>query len=429
MNKDYYDCFTSLLLQELKPALGCTEPIAIAYAAAKAREVLGAFPEKVTVKCSGNIIKNVKGVYVPNSNGMKGIEAAAILGIVCGDSDKKLEVLNDVSSEDIATARKLLEGRICHVTLAEGVAGLFIEVKVENNADYALVRLVNHHTEIHLIEKNGEVVYSVPETSGEKDTKEAGFDYELLSISNIIDYASHCDLQPLDALLDREIFSNMRIAKEGMDKQFGVGVGRAVYEFNDCSDVKVQARALAAAGSDARMAGCALPVVINSGSGNQGLTVSVPVIVYARHLKKTEEEMKRALIVSNLVAIHQKKYIGTLSAYCGAVSAAAAAAAAIVYLYGGDEKAISDAIVNTLAVVGGIVCDGAKASCAGKISSSLEAAFTGVEMVLKHHSTFSSGEGLVKQDIEDTIETFGKVGRKGMKDTDIEILKLMLEED
>lgn len=429
MKKDFYDYFTNLLIDELKPALGCTEPIAIAFAAAKARDVLGKFPEKVTVLCSGNVIKNVKGVYVPNSHGMKGIEAAALLGIVCGDSSKKLEVLSSATVEGVCKTKELLGKKICKVSLAEGFSGLFVEVRVEKESEYASVRIANHHTEIQLIEKNGQILYSLSGKDVLPNESEHISGNEFLTITNIIDYATNCDLSPLDDLLDNEISSNMRIANEGLEKQFGVGVGRAIYEFNDHSDVKVQARALAAAGSDARMAGCALPVIINSGSGNQGLTVSVPVIVYARYLKKSDQELKRALIVSNLVAIHQKKFIGTLSAYCGAVSAAAAAASAIVYLYGGTEKEMSDAIVNTLAVVGGIVCDGAKASCAGKISSSLEAAFTGVEIALKKHRAYSGGEGLVKNDIEDTIETFGKVGRKGMKSTDVEILRLMLDED
>ena len=424
--KDFYSFYDRILNAELKPALGCTEPIAIAFAAARARSYLNHMPERMSVRCSGNIIKNVKGVTVPNSSGMKGIETAALLGAVGGDSSLALEVLSTVTDDDRKSVSELLKKGICTVELAEGVAGLFIEVTAIFGKDSVSVTIENHHNEIARVRKNGEILFSV-----KKDNKESGDDEEslkaYLSVDGIIDYALNAPLKNVRSSLKAQWKYNEQIAEEGLSSSYGASIGRMLLKNYDKRDVRIRARAKAAAASDARMSGCPLPVVINSGSGNQGLTVSLPVIEYGLDMGKSEDEILRALALSNLIAIHQKKYIGPLSAYCGAVSAAAGASAAIAFLHTHDEREISDAITNTLASVGGIVCDGAKASCAAKISSALEAAIMGFELADEQKSSFKGGDGLVKDDIENTIKTFGKVGKDGMRETDIEILHLMLD--
>ena len=408
--KDFYAFYDRILNAELKPALGCTEPIAIAFAAASARSYLNHMPERMSVRCSGNIIKNVKGVTVPNSSGMKGIETAALLGAVGGDASLALEVLSTVTDDDRKSVSELLKKEICTVELAEGVAGLFIEVTAIFGKDSVSVTIENHHNEIARVRKNGEILFSA-----KKGNKESGDDEE------------NAPLKDVHSSLKAQWKYNEQIAEEGLSSSYGASIGRMLLKNYDKRDVRIRARAKAAAGSDARMSGCPLPVVINSGSGNQGLTVSLPVIEYGLDMGKSEDEILRALALSNLIAIHQKKYIGPLSAYCGAVSAAAGASAAIAFLHTHDEREISDAITNTLASVGGIVCDGAKASCAAKISSALEAAIMGFELADEQKSSFKGGDGLVKDDIENTIKTFGKVGKDGMRETDIEILHLMLD--
>ena len=424
--KDFYAFYDRILNAELKPALGCTEPIAIAFAAASARSYLNHMPERMSVRCSGNIIKNVKGVTVPNSSGMKGIETAALLGAVGGDASLALEVLSTVTDDDRKSVSELLKKGICTVELAEGVAGLFIEVTAILGKDSVSVTIENHHNEIARVRKNGEILFSA-----KKGNKESGDDEEslkaYLSVDGIIDYALNAPLKNVRSSLKAQWKYNEQIAEEGLSSSYGASIGRMLLKNYDKRDVRIRARAKAAAGSDARMSGCPLPVVINSGSGNQGLTVSLPVIEYGLDMGKSEDEILRALALSNLIAIHQKKYIGPLSAYCGAVSAAAGASAAIAFLHTHDEREISDAITNTLASVGGIVCDGAKASCAAKISSALEAAIMGFELADEQKSSFKGGDGLVKDDIENTIKTFGKVGKDGMRETDIEILHLMLD--
>lgn len=424
--KDFYAFYDRILNAELKPALGCTEPIAIAFAAASARSYLNHMPERMSVRCSGNIIKNVKGVTVPNSSGMKGIETAALLGAVGGDASLALEVLSTVTDDDLKSVSELLKKGICTVELAEGVAGLFIEVTAIFGKDSVSVTIENHHNEIARVRKNGEILFSA-----KKGNKENGDDEEslkaYLSVDGIIDYALNAPLKNVRSSLKAQWKYNEQIAEEGLSSNYGASIGRMLLKNYDKRDVRIRARAKAAAASDARMSGCPLPVVINSGSGNQGLTVSLPVIEYGLDMGKSEDEILRALALSNLIAIHQKKYIGPLSAYCGAVSAAAGASAAIAFLHTHDEREISDAITNTLASVGGIVCDGAKASCAAKISSALEAAIMGFELADEQKSSFKGGDGLVKDDIENTIKTFGKVGKDGMRETDIEILHLMLD--
>ena len=423
MDRPLFDIYDSILIDELKSALGCTEPIAIAFAAATARAALGRMPERLSVECSGNIVKNVKGVTVPNSGGMKGIEVAAILGAVGGDETKALEVLSSIKDEDIATTRELLKAGICSVTLAEGVPGLYISIKAEAGDESAEATIIDCHNEICSLKKNGKIISSRSGGQGGSDEDERkGY----LTVESILDYGRNADLKAVEAVLRNQWKTNERIAEAGLKEEYGATIGRTLLKRYDSKDVRIRARAKAAAGSDARMSGCSLPVVINSGSGNQGLTVSLPVIEYGLTLSKSDEEILRALAVSNLIAIHQKKYIGPLSAYCGAVSAAAGAAAGIAFISGMDDKVIADSITNTLASVGGIVCDGAKPSCAAKISSALEAAILGFELA-EEKKAFENGEGLVKENVEKTIETFGKVGKEGMKETDIEILHLMIE--
>lgn len=421
MDQKLWKNYLAILNYELVPALGCTEPIAIAYCAAKAREVLGQFPERVTMRCSGNIIKNVKAVTVPNSGGLKGIEVAAVLGIVGGDPKKELEVLSTVTKEDIERTKQFIANGYCHCELEEDVANLYIVAKVEANGHTAEVTIINRHTLITKIVRDGTVLL---EHSFHEDVNEE-FDKSLLNVKDILAFAREVDVNELKPILKRQIDMNCAIAKEGLTKDYGAQVGRTLLDTYGL-DVKTRARAVAAAGSDARMSGCSLPVVINSGSGNQGMTVSLPVIEYAKELGLSDEELYRALAVSNLIAIHQKKYIGSLSAYCGAVSAACGAGASITYMHGGSYEQVCSTIVNTIANVGGIVCDGAKPSCAAKIASSVEAAILAHHMSMRQH-VFKAGEGLVGNDVEETIKSIGYIGRVGMKKTDVEILKIMLE--
>ena len=422
MDKRIYENYVRILKNELVPALGCTEPIALAYAAAKAVKTLGSFPDHLTVLCSGNIIKNVKGVKVPNSGGMKGVEAAAVLGAAGGDPDQALEVLETVGPEDLEKTKRLLAEGFCDCALKEGVANLYIEARAVKGSGEAVVVIEGEHTNIVRIEKDGELLYEKePETVRDEADKP---DKALLNLEDIITFAEEADLDDVRKVLERQVRYNTRIAEEGLKNPWGAQVGRVIAEeFGD--DVKWRAVAKAAAGSDARMSGCSLPVIINSGSGNQGMTCSLPVIEYGRELGKSEDEILRSLCVSNLVALNQKKYIGSLSAYCGAVCAAAGAGAGITYLCGGTMEQIENTVVNTIADAGGIVCDGAKPSCAAKIATSLQAAVLSHKMAMRG-LTFSRGEGLVMDCPEDTIKAVGYVGRAGMKQTDVEILNLMI---
>lgn len=365
--------------------------------------------------------KNVKGVKVPNSGGMKGVEAAAVLGLAGGDPSQALEVLEAVTQTDIKRTKELLRGSFCDCCLKEGVANLYIEVQVVNGENEATVIIEQEHTNITRIEKNGKIVYAhKKEVSGE----EIEVDKSLLNLADILVFAQEVDLNEVRDVLARQIRYNSRIAKEGLEHEWGAQVGRVIAE-EFGTTVQWKAVASAAAGSDARMSGCSLPVIINSGSGNQGMTCSLPVIEYGKELKKSEEEIYRALCVSNLVALNQKRYIGSLSAYCGAVCAAAGAGAGITYLCGGNLEQIQNTVVNTIADAGGIVCDGAKPSCAAKIATSLQAAILSHKMAMRG-LVFGSGEGLVMDCPEDTIKAVGYVGRAGMKQTDVEILNLMI---
>ncbi len=422
MDKRLYDNYCGILKAELVPALGCTEPIAIAFAAAKARDVLGCMPEQIEMSCSGNMIKNVKGVTVPNSGGMKGIDVAATLGVVGGDAGSQLEVLEHVTQEHIEKTRHLVEQGFCICNLAEDVENLYIVAAAKGQGHEAEVTIINRHTYITKIVKDGETVF---ERSLEHDGDSKAIDRSELNVKDILDFADEVDIDDVKEVLERQVIYNTAIAQEGLNKKYGAQVGRTLIQYYG-NNVKTRARAKAAAGSDARMSGCSLPVVINSGSGNQGMTVSLPVIEFAKEWNLGEEALYRALVVSNLIAVHQKKYIGSLSAYCGAVSAACGAGAAITYMTGGGYEKVCETIVNTIANVGGIVCDGAKPSCAAKIASAVDAAIMAHYMGMVNR-TFHPGEGIVKDDVEETIRSVGYIGRVGMKKTDVEILNIMID--
>lgn len=419
MDQKIYDSYVEILKRELVPALGCTEPIALAYASAKAVELLEAFPERMEALCSGNIIKNVKGVKVPCSGGLKGVEAAVILGAVGGDASRELEVLESVREEDRARTNALLKEHFCTCLLKEGVPNLFIEIRAYRGADSSVVRIEQKHTSITYMARNGRTLF-------EKETsrQEHQADKSLLSLQDIVTFAREVDLADVREYLERQIQYNMAISEEGLQHEWGAGVGRMVLE-EFGHDTRWKAIARAAAGSDARMSGCSLPVIIISGSGNQGMTCSLPVIEYARSTGKSQEELLRALCVSNLTAQDQKRYIGPLSAYCGAVCAAAGAGAGITFLCSGTAGQIENTVVNTIVNAGGITCDGAKPSCAAKIFSSLQAAFLGHSLAMRGFR-FEAGEGLAMDTAEDTVKAIGYMGREGMRQTDIEILNLMI---
>jgi len=419
MDKVQYDNYITILKGELITAMGCTEPIAIAFTAAKAREVLGQIPERMVIRCSGNIIKNVKGVVVPNSGGQKGVEVAAILGIVAGKSELELEVISQVEQEDIDNTKALCSQGICSCELEEGEENLFIRAELTAGLETAAVEVRTKHNHIARIEKNGQVIFEQPDIAiGESGDKSK------LNIEDILDFANEVKLDDIREIISRQIKYNSAISEEGLTNKWGAQVGQTFLKFGS-NDVRIRARAAAAAGSDARMNGCALPVVINSGSGNQGITCTMPVVVYAEEMGVDDDTLYRALVLTNLLSLHQKRYIGNLSAYCGAVSAGAAAACGIAYLNGDDYDVIGKTIINSLGNVGGIICDGAKASCAAKISSAVDAGIMGYEMA-KRDLFFPFGEGLVEQDYEQTIRNIGRMGYYGMKSTDVEILNIMI---
>lgn len=418
MDRFYLD----ILKEELIPAFGCTEPIAIAYAAAKARDILGELPDEILVECSGNIIKNVIGVTVPGTKNMKGIETSAIVGVIAGKSENELEVLSDVEESDILKTKELLEKNICKVALVEGVENLFIKVTLVKNEKTSSVTISESHLNIVEIAKNGEKILSKckNDTNNFKAT-----DRTKMSIKGIYNFINKVDSKDIKPILEKQYNLNMNIAKEGLKNNYGANVGKTLMKMNGKS-IETLAKAYTASGSDARMSGCELPVVINSGSGNQGLTVSLPVIIYANALNSSEEKLYKALALSNLIAIHIKSGIGKLSAFCGAVSAATGAGAAIAYLNDCSFEVISNTIINTLANTSGIVCDGAKPSCAAKIASSVDAAIMSYQMACEGQ-VFSSGEGLIKDDVEKTVESICRMAKEGMKETDVEILNIMID--
>ena len=426
MTKDNpkYSAYISILKEELIPAMGCTEPIALAYCAAKAREVLGEMPDKVVIGASGSIIKNVKSVIVPNTDRMKGIPAAAVAGIVAGDSAKELEVIASVTPEQIAEMRAFLAKVPITVEHVDNGLTFDILVTVYSGESSAMVRIVNYHTNIVHIEKNGEVLLDL-EIDGED---ESGLtDRSILNIADILDFANTVDVAELKELLDRQIEYNTAIAAEGLRGNYGSNIGSILLTTYGDDNVMIRAKAMAAAGSDARMNGCEMPVIINSGSGNQGMTTSLPVIEYAREFQASDERLYRALTVANLVTIHQKTSIGRLSAFCGAVSAGAGAGAGIAYLQGADLDGISHTVANAIATTGGIVCDGAKASCASKIATAVEAGILGYNMHIRNQN-FQPDDGLVGENPEETIANIGRLGKQGMKYTNEEIIKIMVGE-
>ncbi len=422
MNQKVYDSYIKILNKELIPALGCTEPIAIAYAAAKAREVLGKFPEQVVSTCSGNIVKNVKGVVVPATGGLRGIEAATLIGAVGGDPARELEVLTSVTDEDRAKVRELLEKKICHVKLSENKAKLHIIVEMTAGTDSALVEIMHTHTNIIRIEKNGQVL--MQEKAGDEEDDDDENIYQFLNLDDIVTFANEVKLEDVADLLKRQVEYNSKIAEVGLTETYGANVGKTLVE-NYGNSFEVMARALPAAGSDARMGGCELPVVINSGSGNQGMTVSLPVVALAKEMGASEEQLLRALCVSNLTAAYEKRDIGRLSAYCGAISAGAAAGAGMMYLKGGSVSEIGNVVLCTIGNVGGVLCDGAKSSCAAKIASAVDAALLAIHLTEKQR-TFGSGEGLVKDTLAETVAAISTVAREGMQVTDDVILDVMV---
>ena len=417
-----YGNYLKILQEELVPATGCTEPIAIAYGAAKARELLGVLPESVLVEASGNIIKNVKSVVVPNTNSLKGIEAAAAAGIVAGQSDKILEVISEVTPAQRAEIRVYLADHPIVVKPAEGdkVFDILITLRAGNN--HVKLRISDYHTHIVYIEKNGEVLFQSGEVLSDS-ARDMLTDRSCLSVEGVLDFASTCNLEDVRALIERQIDYNYAIAEEGMRHSWGANIGSVLKEHYGVG-IYSRARYMAAAGSDARMSGCEMPVIIVSGSGNQGITASVPVVEYAKELNVSRDQMVRAVLLSDLLTIHLKTGIGRLSAYCGAVSAGCSAGAAIAYLHGGGFREIAHTLVNSLASVSGMICDGAKASCAAKISAAVDAGLVGYSM-FRSGQQFRGGDGIVTKGVEETIRNIGRLGRLGMRETDREIIRIM----
>ena len=424
MNKEdsLYSIYVQILKEELVMAMGCTEPIAISYACAKATQVLDHLPDRIVVKASGSIIKNVKSVIVPHTNGLKGIEVAAAVGALYGDADAKLEVLSRATREQIEELPEYVQNTNITVQHIEQGHVFDLEIHVYYEQEHASVRIVDTHTNIVQIEKNWQVIFEDKTTSLELKA-----DHSALIMKQIWDFSQTVDIDDVKEILDRQITCNMAIANEGIHNSYGANIGHVILNMDsDC--VKTRAKAYAAAGSDARMNGCELPVVINSGSGNQGITCCVPVVVYAKELDCTQEQLYRALVLSNLTAIYIKTGIGTLSAFCGAVSAGAAAGAGIAYLHNGTYKEIQHTIVNALAILSGTICDGAKASCAAKIASSVDAGIMGYYMY-KNKQQFYAGDGIVAHSVDETIQNIGTLGSQGMLQTNDKIIEMMISCD
>lgn len=426
-----YRAYIEILKQELIPAMGCTEPIAVAYCSALARRTLQQIPDKVEIFVSGNIVKNVKSVIVPNTGGMKGIKAAAAAGIVAGDPDKELEVISVVSERQKEQIREYLEITDMSVSSFDGkreATGELLDILVEvwKDGHCAKARLAGHHTHVVLLQSEEEVLYQEEPSKAEPEEGLGKEDLrKLLSVEDIFDFAQSVDLQDIHGTIERQIRYNTAISEEGLRHSYGANIGKVI-RTGFGNGLKERAKAAAAAGSDARMSGCELPVVVNSGSGNQGLTVSLPVIEYAKEMGATQEKLYRALTLSNLIAIHEKQGIGCLSAYCGAVSAGAAAGCGIAYLCGGGLKAVTHTLVNALAITSGMVCDGAKPSCAAKIAVAVDAGILGYEMYCRGQQ-FRDGDGIVKKGVENTIRNVGRLGSLGMRETDREIIRIMTE--
>lgn len=421
ITRQKYQDYINVLKEELIPAMGCTEPIAIAYAGAIAREHLGCLPERVEIEVSGNIIKNVKSVIVPNTGGLRGIEVAAAAGIVAGDAAKELKVISEVSTEAVAVIHKFLESTPITVNFSDSKKIFDIIITVYGNGHSAYVRICEFHTNIVEIREDDKYVLqkdiAVEDSLGFTDRK-------FMNVQEIIEFADTAIIEDVKDILDLQVECNVNISEEGLAGDYGANIGKVLLKTYGTDDVKIRAKAKAAAGSDARMNGCEMPVVINSGSGNQGITASIPVIEYAKELGVSDEKRYRALLVSNLITIHLKSGIGRLSAYCGAVSAGCASGAGIAYLYGGGVDEVSHTIVNSLAITSGIICDGAKASCAAKIATAIDAGILGYHMY-KEGQQFYGGDGIVSKGVENTIKNVGQLAKEGMATTDQEILKIM----
>lgn len=421
MDRILYDSYLDILREELVPAMGCTEPIAVAYAAAIARDTLGCMPDSTELIVSGNIVKNVKSVVVPNTGGRKGLRTAVAAGLCFGKAEKELEVIADATEQDLAGLDAYL--RTADITLKEADSNqpFDLAVLLHKGSDSAYVHIVSHHTNVVCIRKNDTVILEKPFTD---DTIQVPENRKLLSVEHIVEFADTVDIEDVRPILQRQIDYNVAIAQEGLKGEYGAQIGRILL-LSYGNSVHNRAKAWAAAGSDARMDGCEMPVVINSGSGNQGITTSIPVIVYARECAVSEDLLFRALVISNLVTIHLKTGIGSLSAYCGATSAGAGAGAGICYLYGGSYEEIAQTIVNALAINSGMICDGAKASCAAKIASAVEAGLLGMCMNM-HDSQFFGGDGIVVTGVENTIKAVSSIARDGMRGTDKEVIRLMM---
>lgn len=424
MEKTLYDDYVNILKEELLPAMGCTEPIAVAYAAALAKNALGTLPERVEIAVSGNILKNVKSVIVPGTGGLKGVISAAAAGIVAGQSDKKLEVLSLLTDDDREAIKRYMLTAPFTVEASSSGCVFDIEVRVFCGGDCASARIEGHHTNVVEITKNGEKLLNKEWASENAD--EGMTDRTTLTVKNIIEFADEVDIADIEEVIKRQLAYNGAIAEEGLTNDYGARVGKVLLD-SFGSGVHNLAKATAAAGSDARMNGCSLPVVIVSGSGNQGMTASLPVKVYAEHMHASEDKLLRAVALADLVTVRLKTGIGRLSAYCGAVSAGAGAGAGIAYLYGGGFEEISHTIVNALAITSGLICDGAKSSCAAKIAAAVDAGIMGYEMY-RRGSEFYGGDGILLPGVENTIENVSDLARVGMKETDEEIIRLMVKE-
>ena len=415
-----YQMYLDILQEELLPALGCTEPIAVAYAAANARSVLPGAPERLEVAVSNNIVKNVKSVIVPNTGGLKGIQAAAAIGAVAGNEKLALEVISSVTERDRESLRKFLAEKEILVKPAESTDVFDIRVDAfDGEGNHGVCRIQKTHTNVTLLAKNDVILLRRDDAQSDRQLANR----EMLSVEGILDFAQTCELEDIKPVLSRQIRCNSAISNEGLKTPYGANIGKL---FTNRQDLRSRAIGRAAAGSDARMSGCDLPVIINSGSGNQGMTASLPVLTYAEELQVGEEKTYRALALSNLLTIHLRSGIGTLSAYCGAVSAGSAAGAAVCWLQGGDYDAIAHTLVNSLAIVSGIICDGAKPSCAAKIACAVDAGLVWWEMY-QNGQQFFGGDGIVEKGVENTIRNVSRLGRDGMRQTDDEIVKIMIE--
>lgn len=415
------NAYVAILEEELMLATGCTEPIAIAYCAAKLRETLGSAPETVLAEVSGNILKNVKSVVVPNTGGMKGVNAAVAAGVIAGRQDAELQVISNVSEAELQTIRDYAaQTPITTAYLEDTPCMLDIRLTGTRGADRAIVRIANNHTNIIHMEKNGEVLLDKPLVAAAEDNLQ---DKSVLNLAEILEFAGQVPLSRIEGVVGRQIDCNSAIAEEGLSGKWGAAVGCTL--LSGSQDIRTEARAYAAAGSDARMSGCEMPVVIVSGSGNQGITASMPVVRYAKHLGVPREKLIRAVAVSDLITIHQKTGIGRLSAFCGAVSAGIGAAAGIAYLHDESYDVIAETVTTAMGMISGTVCDGAKPSCAAKIAAAVEAGLLAYAMA-KEGRRFRGGDGIVTRGVEGTIANIGVLAREGMRETDRVILKIML---